>query len=197
MSGRRKETTQVFIDGILRFLAMGGFLTTALVLPNSVQLFDKPLDKLFDTLDDRSRKREMRRVMHYMKQRGLIAYHSSDYENGIILTKAGKQRLEQRSFETLTIAKPLKWDRYWRLVFFDIPERQKSKRNSLTLKLRMLGCQQLQKSIWIHPFPCRAEIEAITEVFGIRRFVTYVEISEIDGDRQLRNRFKTTLGTSA
>lgn len=189
----KRETTQAIIDGLLKFLATGGFLTTALILPNSAQIFDKPLDELIKTLDKRAQNRELNRIIRYMKHQGLVHYRAKDYENGMVLTKAGRQRLQQRNYETLHIPHPHAWDRKWRLVFFDIPEEQRMHRVSLTQKLRLLGFQQLQQSIWIHPFPCRPEVEAITETIGVRKFVTYVEIFEIDNNKALRQRFSKIL----
>lgn len=187
------DTRQAVMDGVLRFVAGGGFLTTALLMPNSAKLFDKPLTKLLSRLDERARDRELRRTMHYMKQRGLISYDTHDYQNGIRLTPKGKKRLEEKSINELAIARPDSWDGRWRLVFFDIPEDLKHRRNALSRRLRWLGFQQLQKSIWIHPFPCRTEMEALTEHIGVRKFVTHVEISQIDGDPQLRRRFSYLL----
>ncbi len=195
MSGNRKDTTQAIMEGVLKFIAAGGFVTTALVVPNALQIFEKPMNEMLKSLDRRAQEREVRRVLHYMKQRGLIRYQTKDYENGIKLTKEGKKRLKRHSFESMVIASPSDWDKKWRLVFFDIPEDLHTKRAALTHKLRILGFQQLQQSIWIHPFPSRPEIEAITEVFDVRRFVTYIEISHIDGDKQLRNRFKRLIAS--
>ncbi len=164
-----------------------------LVAPNAVQVLDKPAARLLKKLDKRSREREVRRVVYYMKRRGLIKYATEDYEHGITLTETGKQYLKQRDFESLAIPRPAQWDKQWRLIFFDIPETQKSSRDRLTRKLRQLGFQQLQRSIWIHPFPCQVEIETVTETVGVRRFVTYLEISGIAAEEQLKERFATTL----
>ncbi len=177
------------MDGILRFVAGGGFLTTALLVPNAAKVFDKQLMKLLDRLDERARERALKQTIHYMKQRGLITYETRDYQNGIRLTPKGKETLAKSGLDDLAIPRPDVWDEKWRLVFFDIPEDLKHRRNLLSRRLRWLGFQQLQKSIWIHPFPCRAELEALTEYIGVRKFVTYVEISQIDGDAQLRRRF--------
>jgi len=193
MVGSRKDTTQAIMDGLLRFLAGGGFVTVALVLPNTAQVFGKPVGKLLNKLDDRAKKREVQRVLRYMKQRGLISFKSYDYENGIVLTNKGKKSLEQKSFDSLSIKRPVSWDKKWRLVFFDIPEDKRTKRNALTLRLRMLGYQQLQRSIWIHPFSSRLEIEKVTDTLDVRRFVTYVEISQIDGEKYLLDRFKNLI----
>jgi DNA-binding transcriptional regulator PaaX len=191
--GLSRDNKSAIIDGVLRFIATGGFITSALVAPNSAQLFDKPLQKLLQDLDDRSRERELRRITYYMKQRGLISYGTKDYEHGLVLTSKGKDRLKKKSYTNLEIPAPEKWDDKWRLVFFDIPMELNQGRLSFIYKLKMMGFQNLQKSIWIHPFPSRPEIEAIAEHLGIRKFVTYVEISEIDAEKALRKRFSKLL----
>lgn len=185
-----KDTTSAIADGVLRFIAGGGFLTTAVIAPNALQVFDKPLMSLLKKLDKRQRERELRRVLHYMKSKDLIRYDPRDYEHGIVLTEAGRQRLKRKDFAGLSIPRPRHWDHKWRLVFFDIPETERLKRNSFNLKLKQLGFQQLQISIWVHPFPCRVEIESVCEVLEIRKYATYVEISQIDNAPQLRKRFK-------
>jgi phenylacetic acid degradation operon negative regulatory protein len=43
------------------------------------------------------------------------------------------------------------WDKIWRLVTFDIPEKSKTKRDLLRQKLLSLGFAQLQKSAYISP----------------------------------------------
>lgn len=189
MGAKAKDTTEAIVDGILRFVAAGGIITTATLAPNAVQIFGKPLIKILKKLDTRQRQRELRRITHYMKQKGWIHYSAWDYEHGIVLTKSGKEKLKQRNFANLAVPTPKSWDKKWRLIFFDIPETDKQKRNSFNLKLKHLGFKQLQISIWVHPFPCRAEIESVCEVLSIRKFVTYVEIDTIDSEKQLRSRF--------
>lgn len=193
MNQIEKDRVSAVVDGLLKFIAGGGFVTTALLAPNAVQIFDKPLAKFINGLDKRARERELRRIAHYMKQKGLIAYTPRDYENGIKLTKAGKERLKKRDFDQLSVPVPRKWDKQWRLVFFDIPIQEDKKRYAWTLKLRQLGFQTLQKSIWVYPFPSRPEIEAIAETLGVRKYVTYVEVSRIDGEKLLKARFKHIL----
>ena len=197
MAGIRNDTTAAIIDKVLRFIATGGFVTTALVAPNATQIFDKPLKEMLRHLDKRSQEREMRRIVHYMKQQGLIAYNSRDYEHGIEITAKGQKRLTYNRYKLLAIPIPEKWDKKWRLIFFDIPNEASKNRGNFTHKLKELGYQPLQKSIWVHPFPSRPEIETITEMFGLRKYVTYVEITEIDSEKKLRERFKPLLRQSS
>lgn len=191
--GLTRDDKAAIIDGILKFVATGGFITGALLVPNAAQIFDKPLQKLLNDLDERSRERELRRITYYMKQRGLIAYSPKDYAHGMRLTTQGRARLKKKSFSDLRVNRPEEWDQKWRLVFFDIPMEANQGRLSFIYKLKQMGFQNLQKSIWIHPFPCRSEVEAITQLLEIRKYVTYVEINDIDAEAALRKRFKNLL----
>lgn len=193
MDQNKGDISSQIVDGVLRFVATGGFLTLALLAPNSTQVFDKPLNKLLDKLDKKSKERELRRVAYYMKRKGLISYEATDYQHGIKLTKAGKARLQRGDYRSIQVPIPSNWDKHWRLVFFDIPISENTKRHSLTDKLSQLGFKQLQKSIWVHPFPCRPEVELVAETLLARKYVTFIEITEIDSEQKLRERFAKLL----
>ena len=188
-----RDTTAAIVDGIVKLLAGGGLLATTLVLPNAAQALDKPFGKLLKGFDQRQKERELRRILYYMKSRGLIKYDPKDYEHGIKLTQKGAKRLKKINFDQITIPSQKPWDSKWRLVFFDIPEIERTKRNALNQKLKVLGFKQLQFSIWVHPFPCRQEIEAVCEILTVRPYVSYVEITDIDSKKQLQKRFKSML----
>lgn len=189
----RNDNTSAIIDNLLRFLAAGGMLTTLLLAPNALQVFDKPLQRYLNKLDKRARQREYRRIIYNMKKNGLIKYETRDYEHGIQLTKSGRKRAETADFVRLAIPRPSKWDKHWRMVFFDIPEAQKSSRDRLSHKLRALGFVQLQRSVWVHPFPCRPEIESVATQLNVERYITYIETSYIDASNELKKRFSTIL----
>jgi DNA-binding transcriptional regulator PaaX len=185
----KNDTTSAIIDGLLQILIVGGLLATTLAAPNAVQALDKPLARYFKALDKRTREREYRRVLRYMKKQGLIQYRTEDYEHGIQITKGGKERAEKAKLDSLFIARPKSWDKKWRLVFFDIPETNKQARDHLTRKLKDLEFRQLQKSVWIHPFPCRDEVATVVHQYNVSNFVTYIETSFIDSQDKLKARF--------
>lgn len=192
MNQSKRDVTSAVVDGILKLLAAGTLVATILVTPNAVQALDKPLKVFFDKMDERARQREWRRILAYMKNRQLISY-ASNYKHGVKITKAGRQRAAKANFAKLSISKPKKWDKKWRLVFFDIPETSKKGRDALVKKLRSLGFYQLQRSAWIHPFPCRKIIETIAAGYEVDRFVTYIKTSFIDNQIELQKRFKHLL----
>lgn len=188
----RHKNTSALVDGLLRFIATGGMVTASLLLPGLAIGLNKPFNKFLDSLDKDAKHREIDRALKYMKAAKLINY-SGEYEHGIAITGKGRKRLEKVHFEDITILAPKQWDEKWRLVIFDIPEEHKQARNALSFKLRQLGFQQLQRSVWVHPFACHAEIEAIALYLKVSDYITYVETSYIDKPEQLRSRFTITL----
>lgn len=186
----RNKTTSGFVDGVLNTLVNGGVLATAVAAPNALKSLDKPLRLYLKKMDKRAREREYSRLLRYMKQQGLIKYSTKDYEHGVQLTKKGEARVREVELENLKIKKPRRWDNTWRVVLFDIPEQYKYGRDHLSAKLKQLGFIQLQKSVWVHPFPCKDEVSAVVLQYNINRYVTYLETSHIDSQEKLIARFK-------
>ena len=176
------------MDGVLKLLVTSSGLAAAVIAPNILQVLDKPFGKFMKTMDKRQREREVQRVLYYMKQRGLV---SGNYDHGLQITKSGLKKLQQLNIDHLSIPHPTHWDKQWRLVFFDIPEKHKAGRDALTRKLKELGFYPLQRSVLVHPYPCRNEIAAISSAYGINQFVSYIETSHIDQEKLLRKRFRT------
>lgn len=175
------------MDTVLRELVIIGSLGAGLALPNLLVALDKPVGKLLSSLDKRAREREARRVIYYMKSRGLIA---GEYEFGLNITKKGSQALAKLDIQLLNINSPGRWDKKWRIVFYDIPEKHKSGRDALTGRLRGLGFYQLQRSVWIHPFPCRQTLEKLTSSYNIEKYVSYIETPRLDQQNVLIKWFK-------
>ncbi|MEX1995366.1 MAG: hypothetical protein WD887_01150 [Candidatus Saccharimonadales bacterium] len=188
----RNSNTSALVDGLLRFVATGGMVTASLLLPGLAIGLNKPLSKFLDGLDEAAKRREIDRTLKYMKAAKLINY-SGKYEHGIAITGKGRKRLEKVHFEDIAILTPKQWDQRWRLVIFDVPEEHKQARNALSRKLRELGFQPLQRSVWVHPFACHAEIEAISIFWGLTNYLTYVETSYIDKPDLLKSRFANIL----
>lgn len=76
------------------------------------------------------------------------------------------------------------------MVLFDIPEKIRKGRDALRDKLKDLGFYELQKSVWVHPYPCEDEINFITEVFDLRPYIRFAEIAKITNEAKLKLHFK-------
>jgi DNA-binding transcriptional regulator PaaX len=113
-------------------------------------------------------------------------------KNGIInikLTEKGKKRRISADLNKLGIRMPDNWDGKWRMLMFDIPENKKVARESLRDRLKQLKFFQFQKSVWIHPYDCRKEIDFIADVFGVGEYITLLVV-KIDDDVPLKEHFR-------
>ncbi len=181
------QNTGAVINGILKVLVVAGMAGTAVIAPNAVQL-GEPILKY---LDKRGRKKELNRVLKYMDQRSLSNFKElPDGQLIVTITEKGRRRVEKINFDEMRIDQPVKWDRKWRLVMFDIPEFRRKYRSAFSRKLRSLGLYQMQKSVWVCPYPCLREIQITKQVLGIPDVeLAFAELSFIDREVELRKHF--------
>ena len=84
---------------------------------------------------------------------------------------------------------PPKWDGFWRIVIFDVPEKFKKARNALSGKIKRPRFFPVAKSVFVYPFECRNEIDFVSEFFGTGKFVHYIVAKELDGEKFLKQHF--------
>lgn len=106
----------------------------------------------------------------------------------IKITEKGKFKALKYHFENMH--KASQWDGDWRIVIFDIPEKRRTARNALRGKLRELGFQELQKSVFVFPYECRKEIELIVGFFSLQLYVRYGIMKFIDNAEDLKKQFQ-------
>ena len=149
--------------------------------------------KIFRTLtkDGRSKNRQyLYRIIEEFRNERLVDWQEkSDGTIKVVLSEKGKLIAKQYDPDNLTIKKPIVWDKRWRIVIYDIPISKNNARDSLRRKLNELGFKEWQKSIFIHPYPCRNEIEFIIEFFDIRPYVRYAELINPTNEAELKLHF--------
>ena len=107
----------------------------------------------------------------------------------IILTDSGKRKALTYNIENMKIPAMKHWDKKWRVVLFDIPEKYKKSRRALSGSLKNIGCFQFQKSVFVHPFECRNEVDFVIEFFSMRPYVRFITAENIDNELDLKKRF--------
>src|SRR3989338_7423372 len=117
---------------------------------------------------------------------------AKDNANGtttLVLTERGKKKALTYQIDELKIPPMKRWDHKWRIVLFDIPENMKRARDALARVLKNAGFIKFQKSVFIHPFECRNEVDFIIEFFNVRPYVRFITAAEIDNELHMKNRF--------
>lgn len=181
----RKETIGKII---LATVAFAGIMTIAAIAPNSLQMLE-----LFGLGKKKYKPNSFYRTFKRMQKQRLIEIKKEKDDKIVIsITEKGKERLLEYNIDDIKIERPEKWDKKWRIVSFDIPEKRKRAREALREKLKDLDFCPIQKSLFVLPFPCRDEIDFIAEVFQIQKHITYFEAPEISNDYKIRRYFDLT-----
>jgi len=80
-------------------------------------------------------------------------------------------------------------DGVWKLVIFDIPEKQKYVRVVLRAKLKALHFKKWQNSIWASPYALDSEIEEELNQLAKKFFVRVIKTKEINFTEDLKKLF--------
>lgn len=155
------------------------------ILPKAL----KPLVRIFSRRHGAKRDENFLKSLSYLKRNRLVSIAQKDGQQVLTLSEDGRKRLLGFNLNYMGIKTPRKWDGYWRIVIFDIPERRKQGREAFRSKLKQLGFYQLQKSCFIHPFDCKSEIAFISELFEVSPFVNLLVAKEIEGAAKLQKIF--------
>jgi len=134
---------------------------------------------------------QLRRSIKSLYQSKLIKEKENpDGTITLILTKEGKQKALTYNLDEMKIEKPIKWDGKWRIVLFDIPERTRKIRDAFRYHLKQLGFFEFQKSVFVHPYDCKDEIEYLIEFYDARKFVRFIMAESLDNELHLKTYFR-------
>ena len=135
--------------------------------------------------------RTLRRAIKSLYQSKMISEkENSDGTVTIILTDKGKQKVLTYDLEKMEVKKPKQWDGKWRIVLFDIPEKIKKVREAMRGHFKNLGFYEFQKSVFVHPYNCKDEIDYLIEFYDIRKFVRFIIAESLDNELHLKEHFE-------
>lgn len=124
-----------------------------------------------------------------MERRGWVEVDETGEGTEVRITDRGKTEVLKYKLGELKLKSQEKWDKKWRLVLFDVPEALSRKRNDLRIWLKRLGLKQLQKSVWVFPYPLDREIRFLREVLGVPHGVKLLTAEMVENDEELREMF--------
>lgn len=181
----RKPRSEIVKD-IFSVLLMGGAIAFAATSPyfaqNAMRAYKKwqkyPKKKIASTFDR-------------LRRQGVISIDEHNKQIYISLTAEGRKKAGMFQINALKIKKPNIWDRKWRLLTFDISEKKKIIREALRGKLKELGFRCFQKSIWIYPYNCFAEIDLLKRFFGLsNKEMQCITVEHIEDSKSWETIFK-------
>jgi len=177
---------------ILLIAATGPIILASLFLPNAPQIL-KPLIKWHKNWG-RIKRQRITEAVRRLNRKRLIELIQKGDNLYIEITDNGRKLIRNFDYDDLELPKLKRWDKKWRLVIFDIPEKKKKERRALSQKLKDLGFYPLQESVFIYPYDCRDEIDFICEFLLINRYINYCVLNSLDKrEGELRKIFNLPL----
>lgn len=183
------KTKGKVIKAVLTTLAVGGFISMAIVAPNALQALAPFLGKSKRGLTNR--KYYIQSTIGKLTDRGLVIFKKSETGKTYVrLTDKGRSELLKYRLKELIISKPRRWDGKWRVVIYDIRELNRRKRNQMRRELVNLGFVYLQNSVWVYPYHCDEFITLLKTYYGLGRSLLYLVVDKLEDDLWLRNTFE-------
>lgn len=142
---------------LLYLLAMGAVAETILAELTTPVTLGSAFQSL-ETQDFFRRKRtSSRSTISYLLAKEFILARGRRSRKEFQLTEEGLNYLFAKFPPLKCHNRP--WDGLWRVVIYDIPEKQNLLRDRLRRELRRLGYKFMQKSVWLTPWPVEEELE--------------------------------------
>lgn len=184
----KKEITKNIVKGIL---LTGGILIAATDPKFGYKILPELVKYAKYKVRNKKDKKKIYDTFYSLKQQDLIQFENRHGQLYISLTPEGKKKAGKYQIDDLEIKKPKRWDGQWRILIFDVLDRQKLKREALRGKIKDLGLYQIQKSVWVYPYDFFKEMDLLRSFFNFSKDEMKIIIaSEIEGDRELRRHFR-------
>jgi DNA-binding transcriptional regulator PaaX len=167
---------------IVLCVGIAGIVTVAATCPNIIQLA-RPF------LRTRYKRSSYYQALKRLESRHIIAISQDGNRWSFQLTKDGRKLYDEIELGNIHIQVPKRWDGKWRVLVFDFPEQERSKRDRIRQALIQLGFVRLQDSVWVHPYECRPLMDILRVRFGAFSEALYLVAEKMDGDRRLRKHF--------
>lgn len=188
MSRKSNEFVRKYINKevLLGILKTGILFGVAVTAPGVLKVFKK-----FDKSEPwyGYYPSSVERMVNKLYRQGIVEIKDMEGKSVVSITKKGRVEVLKYDLGQLTISKPQKWDGKWRLVIFDISNKNKKSRDIVRNKLKVMGFYKFQESVFIYPYPCEKEIQYMREVLEIPHDLKLIRADRIENERELRSIF--------
>ncbi len=180
MESRKRAKRNQLRKIILETIKISGVMSIALLSPNVMGAMVKI------GLVPNPRQRELvRRSIDRMCIQGLLKHE----RGGLGLTTKGEKSLRALQIQLFDVRKPRHWDKKWRVLIFDIPERRRKLRDGIRQTLLGNGFIRLQNSVWMYPYDCEDWVNLWKADLKIGKELLYLIVDSIEGDSVLKRNF--------
>ncbi|MBU1032605.1 hypothetical protein KJ937_01595 [Patescibacteria group bacterium] len=187
---KKSETSKVnygeLSKTILGLVAAAGIISIFILMPGLAKAVP-----VFSKHPPAKKKKQLRKALSRLEKRGLIkVWIDNKGKEQIKATSKGHEEFVRYQLKNKQIKKPKRWDKKWRVVMFDVPERYRSSRDYFRSSIKLAGFVQLQRSAWVYPYPCNEIIELMSSIHRMNAGMIYLTCNRFPGDKKFVNKFK-------
>lgn len=183
LPGKAHITQDIFLE----LLKAGVKLTVAFIAPNAVKMFRPetfPEEKY--NYWSKYYPSSINRHVYRLWRRGLVDIKDTSEGKTVTISDMGQKEILKFDIYNMEIPEQKHWDHRWRLVMFDISSDHVKKGREFRWKLKNMGFFQMQKSVYIYPYPCFKQLKYLREVYGIPHMVKLALCERLENDEDLR-----------
>lgn len=123
----------------------------------------------------------LRKEFSLLKKEGFISFKLHYRKPCPILSTKGKLEIKTH----LAFKKYGPWDKKWRVVIFDLPERERKYRLLLVEKLTEIGFAPLSRGAYISPFSLLSVAQKMANYWGINQHLSLLTVEKINNDKNI------------
>jgi CRISPR-associated endonuclease Cas2 len=170
-------------DAVLATLMVTGICAWIMIAPNTMRLLRYVNNVPRFNYRTKS-------AVNRLIQKGMIRFVVKGDSKYLEITQRGRQRFAlEMEKEALRERSKGRWDKRYRMVIFDIPERRRLVRDRLRRTMIDSGFLRIQDSVWVSPYDCEELIILIKAQLRIGKDVLYTIVEKIENDRWIRKHF--------
>lgn len=183
------ETVKQFGKIILAAAFISGIIVISAMAPNLFGALGKILKSNRRQKTNKVLRQKTMQTIYNLRRNKLIEWDRRGDKIMLKITPRGRSVFLKKRLYELKIKRQEKWDKIWRVVIFDIPNKLGARRDIFRQRLKKMGFWQFQKSAFLAPFPCRQELEVILAYYNLFEYVTYLEATKVSGEEKCRKYF--------
>lgn len=185
---KSRELQQLIFSAIGISLVVGGSIV---LTPNFPIVIGMVLKIIEEIKNHKVSKTKVKQSLKRLQKRKLLSLEKYGNEVVVKILEKGKTEVLKYSLTQLFEHKKKNknWNGKWFLVFFDVPEDERKKRDYLRNFLSTIGFFQYQKSVYVYPYECKKEIALIKQIVEGGKYMQYIVAQEIDNEEKIKRVF--------
>lgn len=173
---------------IIYLLGMGAVLAASILMPglgHAVRMIEKARREHEWRKAQKEWRKFNKNLLKYnlkrLKKQKVVEIVEENGQEIIKLTQKGHIKYLKFRLERLSL-QGKKWDGKWRIVIYDISKFKRIQQNAFRNILKYINFLQLQKSVYITPYPCEEEMRYLREYFEIGEEVLLIRADKIENE---------------